>query len=283
MTEDPLKNLFIDEPVQVEEPVVEEAEAEPDQPVDPRIRLYVIHTYSGYENRVKTNLERRIESMNMREKIFQALVPMEKEKEIKGGKRREVEKKIFPGYVLVHMIMDDDSWYVVRNTPGVTGFVGSGARPVPLEDKEVRQLLKQLRDETPKYRITYAKGSPVRITAGPFQDFTGIVDEIMMEKEKVRVLVSIFGRETPVEITIYADRTFTFVTKTPPAAVLLKQAAGLEKGSGEPNKTKVGKVTRKQVRDIARQKMQDLNASDVEAAMQMIEGTARSMGIEVVG
>jgi len=125
---------------------------------------------------------------------------MEKEKEIKGGKRREVEKKIFPGYVLVHMIMDDDSWYVVRNTPGVTGFVGSGARPVPLEDKEVRQLLKQLRDETPKYRITYAKGSPVRITAGPFQDFTGIVDEIMMEKEKVRVLVSIFGRETPVEL-----------------------------------------------------------------------------------
>jgi len=149
---------------------------------------------------VKTNLERRIESMNMREKIFQVLVPMEKEKEIKGGKRREVERKIFPGYVLVQMIMDDDSWYVVRNTPGVTGFVGSGARPVPLEDKEVRQLLRQLRDETPKYRITYVKGSPVRITAGPFQDFTGIVDEIMMEKEKVRVLVSIFGRETPVEL-----------------------------------------------------------------------------------
>jgi transcriptional antiterminator NusG len=201
MSEDPLKNIFIDEPVVTEEPAAaEEAEAEAEAPTDPRIRWFVIHTYSGYENRVKTNLERRIESMNMREKIFQVLVPMEKEKEIKGGKRREVEKKIFPGYVLVQMIMEDDSWYVVRNTPGVTGFVGSGARPVPLEDKEVRQLLRQLRDETPKYRITYQKGSPVRITAGPFQDFTGIVDEIMMEKEKVRVLVSIFGRETPVEL-----------------------------------------------------------------------------------
>jgi transcriptional antiterminator NusG len=200
MSEDPLKHIFIDEPVAVEEEPAAEEEAEVEAPVDPRIRWYVTHTYSGYENRVKTNLERRIESMNMREKIFQVLVPMEKEKEIKGGKRREVEKKIFPGYVLVQMIMDDDSWYVVRNTPGVTGFVGSGTRPIPLEDREVRQLLKQLRDETPRYRITYQKGSPVRITAGPFQDFTGIVDEIMMEKEKVRVLVSIFGRETPVEL-----------------------------------------------------------------------------------
>src|SRR3972149_2285259 len=160
MTEDPLKNLFIDEPAQVEEPAAAEEEPEPAQPVDPRIRWYVIHTYSGYENRVKTNLERRIESMNMREKIFQALVPMEKEKEIKGGKRREVEKKIFPGYVLVHMIMDDDSWYVVRNTPGVTGFVGSGARPVPLEGKGVRQLLKQLRDDAPKYRNSHPTSSP---------------------------------------------------------------------------------------------------------------------------
>jgi transcriptional antiterminator NusG len=171
-------------------------------PKDPRIRWYVIHTYSGYENKVKSNLERRTQSMRSQggEKIAQVLVPTEKEKEIKGGKRREVDRKIYPGYVLVEMIMDDDSWYVVRNTPGVTGFVGSGARPVPLEESEVRQLLKQLRDETPKYRITFQKGSTVRITTGPFADFTGVVDEVMLEKEKVRVLVSIFGRATPVEL-----------------------------------------------------------------------------------
>jgi transcriptional antiterminator NusG len=142
----------------------------------------------------------------MKDKIFQVLIPTEKEKEIKGGKRREIDRKIFPGYVLVEVKTDErgelenDAWYVIRNTPGVTGFVGSGAKPIPLEDREVRQLLRQLRDETPKYRITYQKGSPVRITSGPFQDFTGLVDEIMMEKEKVRVLVSIFGRETPVEL-----------------------------------------------------------------------------------
>ncbi len=202
--DDPLKGLFADEPVQpVEEP------AEPDEVAvakDPRLKWYVIHTYSGYEAKVKSNLERRIASMNMKDKIFQVLIPTEKEKEIKGGKRREVDRKIFPGYVLVEVKTDEqgelenDAWYVIRNTPGVTGFVGSGARPIPLEDKEVRALLRQLRDETPKFRITYQKGSPVRITSGPFQDFTGLVDEIMMEKEKVRVLVSIFGRETPVEL-----------------------------------------------------------------------------------
>ncbi len=205
-TKDPIKEtikgLFADEPV---EPV-EEAEAEEAAPRDPRLKWFVIHTYSGYEAKVKSNLERRIASMNMKDKIFQVLIPTEKEKEIKGGKRREIDRKIFPGYVLVEVKVDErgelenDAWYVIRNTPGVTGFVGSGARPIPLEDKEVRTLLRQLRDETPKFRITYQKGSPVRITSGPFMDFTGLVDEIMMEKEKVRVLVSIFGRETPVEL-----------------------------------------------------------------------------------
>jgi transcriptional antiterminator NusG len=201
--DDPLKGLFADEPPpRPEEPV----EPEDTAPRDPRLKWFVIHTYSGYEAKVKSNLERRIASMNMKDKIFQVLIPTEKEKEIKGGKRREVDRKIFPGYVLVEVKTDEkgelenDAWYVVRNTPGVTGFVGSGAKPIALEDREVRQLLRQLRDETPKYRITYHKGSPVRITSGPFQDFTGLVDEIMMEKEKVRVLVSIFGRETPVEL-----------------------------------------------------------------------------------
>ena len=202
--EDIVKELFADEPVKAEEPVAEAEDAA--APRDPRRKWFVIHTYSGYEAKVKSNLERRIASMGMKDKIFQVLIPTEKEKEIKAGKRREVDRKIFPGYVLVEVLVDEkgelenDTWYVIRNTPGVTGFVGSGARPIPLEDREVRQLLRQLRDETPKYRITYQKGSSVRITSGPFMDFTGVVDEIMMEKEKVRVLVSIFGRETPVEL-----------------------------------------------------------------------------------
>jgi transcription termination/antitermination protein NusG len=161
---------------------------------------FVIHTYSGYENKVRTNLERRVASMAMNEKIFRVLVPTEDEIEVKDGKRRIAKKKVFPGYVLVEMLMDDDSWYVVRNTPGVTGFVGSGSKPLPLQDREVKTILRQLGDETPKFRITYQKGSSVRINSGPFMDFSGIVDEILPEKEKVRVLVSIFGRETPVEL-----------------------------------------------------------------------------------
>ncbi|MDR5683973.1 MAG: transcription termination/antitermination protein NusG [Armatimonadota bacterium] len=159
-----------------------------------------MHTYSGYENKVKTNLERRVASMNMQSKIFEVLIPTEDEIEVKEGKRRIAKRKIYPGYVLVEMIMDDDSWYVVRNTPGVTGFVGSGARPVPLDENEVKVILGQVTDEVPKLRINYHKGDTVRITSGPFQEFTGVVDEIQPEKEKVRVLVSIFGRETPVEL-----------------------------------------------------------------------------------
>ncbi|MBM3451288.1 MAG: transcription termination/antitermination protein NusG [Armatimonadetes bacterium] len=167
---------------------------------DDRRQWYVIHTYSGYENKVTTNLERRVSSMNMQEKIFSVLVPTEDEYEIKEGKRRIVKRKIYPGYVLVEMIMDDDSWYVVRNTPGVTAFVGSGNRPTALTEGEVKSILGHVRDEVPKFRINYEKGNAVRITSGPFQDFTGVVDKILLDKEKVRVLVSIFGRETPVEL-----------------------------------------------------------------------------------
>ncbi len=170
------------------------------RPADPRRRWYVIHTYSGYENKVKANLERRIASMNMQDKIFQVIVPTTDEIEIKEGKRRIAKRRIYPGYVLVEMIMDDDSWYVVRNTPGVTGFVGAGARPVPLDPEEVEMILGQMRGEAPRLRITYQKGDTVRITSGPFQEFTGVVEEILPEREKVRVRVSIFGRETPVEL-----------------------------------------------------------------------------------
>ena len=171
-----------------------------------RKKWFVIHTYSGYENKVKANLERRIHSMNMQDKIFRVLVPMEDEVEFKDGKRKITPKKVFPGYVLVEMDMDDASWYVVRNTSGVTGFVGSpgsGEKPVPLQDKEVKTILKQMGIETPKLKIDFAKGDRVKVTSGPFFDFTGIVDEIQPEKEKVRALISIFGRETPVELEFY--------------------------------------------------------------------------------
>ena len=167
---------------------------------------YVIHTYSGYENKVKANLERRIQSMAMQEKVFRVLVPMEDEVEFKDGKRKITPKKVFPGYVLVEMIMDDDSWFVVRNTPGVTGFVGSpgsGEKPHPLQDKEIKTILKQMGIETPKLKIDFAKGDRIKVTMGPFLDFTGIVDEIFPEKEKVRAFMSIFGRDTPVELEFY--------------------------------------------------------------------------------
>lgn len=167
---------------------------------------FVVHTYSGYENKVKANLERRIHSMGMQDKIFRVLVPMEDEVEFKDGKRKITPKKVFPGYVLVEMIMDDQSWYVVRNTQGVTGFVGSpgpGEKPVPLQEKEVKTILKQMGIEAPKLKIDFKRGDRVKVTSGPFFDFTGIVDEIAPEKERLRALISIFGRETPVELEFF--------------------------------------------------------------------------------
>jgi transcriptional antiterminator NusG len=161
---------------------------------------YVIHTYSGYENKVKANLEHRIESMGVEDQIFQVLVPMEEEIEIKNGQRQTVNKKVFPGYVLVEMAMSDESWYVVRNTPGVTSFVGSGNRPTPLVEAEVKKILKQMGVEAPKFKVQFQKGQSVRVKDGPFAEFIGTVDEVNPEKNKVKVLVSIFGRETPVEL-----------------------------------------------------------------------------------
>lgn len=163
-------------------------------------KWYVIHTYSGYENKVKTNLEKRVESMNMGDKIFRVLVPMEEEAEIKNGKKKLVKRKTFPGYVLVEMVMTDDSWYVVRNTPGVTGFVGSGSKPIPLLKDEVRQILKQMGVEEPKTKVNFTLGENVRVVSGPFENFLGAIEEIYPDKAKLKVLVSMFGRETPVEL-----------------------------------------------------------------------------------
>lgn len=161
---------------------------------------YVIHCYSGYENKVRHNLEQRIESMGMKAKIFDVIVPTEEEIEVKDGKRRTVERRVFPGYILVQMIMSEDSWYVVRNTPGVTGFVGMGNTPTPLRPEEVAQILKRMEAEAPKVKVTFKPGQKVRIVDGPFNDFIGTVAEIDMDRAKVRVMVSFFGRETPVEL-----------------------------------------------------------------------------------
>jgi len=163
-------------------------------------RWYVVHSYSGYENKVKKNLEHRIESLGMQNKIFEVVVPTEEEIELKDGQRRTVERRIFPGYILVRMIMDEDSWYVVRNTLGVTGFVGSIRRPTPLRKRDVDRILKRMRAETPKVKVTFRPGQKVRICDGPFEDFVGAVDDIYPDKGKVRILVSFFGRETPVEL-----------------------------------------------------------------------------------
>jgi transcription termination/antitermination protein NusG len=169
--------------------------SEGEQPV-----WYAIHTYSGYENKVRSHLEARIASMDMRNKIFRVIVPMEEEVEIKQGQRRTVQRKVFPGYVLVEMIMSDEAWYVVRNTPGVTSFVGSGTRPVPLQEHEIKSILKQVNQETekPKAKISFSKGQSVRVIDGPFTEFIGTVSDINMDRNKVTVLVSFFGRETPV-------------------------------------------------------------------------------------
>jgi transcriptional antiterminator NusG len=190
---------------------VEDGDASIESPEEEAIQegrqWYVIHTYSGYENKVKTNLEHRIQTMDAKDLIFQVVIPTEDEIEIREGQRRTVARKIFPGYVLTQMIelKEDDAessraWFVVRNTPGVTGFVGSGTRPVPLEPPEVKRILRQMRVEAPKVKVGFIVGQNVRIVDGPFQDFVGQVDDINLEKGKVKVLVSFFGRETPVEL-----------------------------------------------------------------------------------
>lgn len=192
-----------------DEEVREEGTAEATRPIadiPEDAEWYVIHTYSGYENKVKRNLEHRIESMGMLDDIFRVVVPIEEEVDIKDGQRRIVERKIFPGYVLVQMNLTDDSWSVVRNTPGVTGFVGSGQdpedrmRPTPLRPSDVERIMRRMESEEPQIRVSFRKGQNVRIVDGPFTDFHGVVDDLDMEKGKVRLMVNFFGRETPVEL-----------------------------------------------------------------------------------
>jgi transcriptional antiterminator NusG len=161
---------------------------------------YVLHTYSGYENKVKKSIETRIEALDLGDRVYEIVVPTQDEIEIRSGQRHTVQKKVFPGYVLVRMEMDDDTWYALRNTPGVTGFVNINNVPIPLPDTEVQNILKGMTAEAPRVRITFQVGDTVRITDGPFADFRGEIDEINQEKGKIRVLVSFFGRETPVEL-----------------------------------------------------------------------------------
>jgi transcriptional antiterminator NusG len=184
-------------PARSEPPIEEQPPVEPtgDQPA-----WYVIHCYSGYENKVRHNLEQRIETMGMKDKVFDVVVPTQEEIEVRDGKRRTVERHIFPGYVLVNMILSEESWFVVRNTPGVTGFVGMGTLPTPLRPEEVAQILKRMEAEAPTVKVTFKVGERVRIIDGPFNDFRGVVAEIDMERTKARVMVSFFGRETPVEM-----------------------------------------------------------------------------------
>ena len=164
---------------------------------------YVVHTYSGYENKVKINLEKRVETMGMQDKIFRVIVPEDEETEIKDGKKKVVKKKSFPGYVLTEMIMTDDSWYVVRNTPGVTGFVGSsghGTKPTPLLPEEVDAILKRMGVQKTEIQVDFEVNESVRVKEGPFADMEGVIENIDADKQKVRVLVDMFGRETPIEL-----------------------------------------------------------------------------------
>jgi len=179
-----------------------DSSAKTDTPVDDQRAWYVIHCYSGYENKVRHNLEQRIETMGMKGKIFDVVIPTQEEVEVRDGKRRTVERHVFPGYLLVNMVINEESWYVVRNTPGVTGFVGMGNLPTALRPEEVSQILKRMEAEAPHIKVSYKSGERVRIMDGPFNDFRGTVSEIDMDRSKVRVMVNFFGRETPVELDL---------------------------------------------------------------------------------
>lgn len=186
--------------LEIERALDDEALAESEEDSGPKSEWFVIRSYSGMENKVKKNLEHRAESMGMTDRILQVVVPTETEIEIKDGVRREVEKRVFPGYILIEMIMDEDSWYVVRNTPGVTSFVGMGNKPSPLSADEVERIMSRIESDEPRIKVSFEVGERVRITEGPFSEFTGLVKTIDADKGKARVMVSFFNRETPVEV-----------------------------------------------------------------------------------
>lgn len=198
-----------------EESVREQSEAVPTEPaaepnaapesepaLGPKRYWFVVHCYSGYEKKVEKGLKQRIASMGMQDQIFRVMVPTEEEIDVREGQRKVIQRRVFPGYILVEMAMSEESWYVVRNTPGVTGFVSSGDKPSPLREDEVAKILKRMESEQPKVRVSYRPGQAVHIIDGPFADFRGTVDEVNMEKGKVRVMVSMFGRETPLELDL---------------------------------------------------------------------------------
>lgn len=187
---------LVDDEAATAQGVASPLEDDEDDPSD----WFVVHCYSGYEKKVRHNLEQRIETMGMRDMIFDVIIPTQEEVEVKDGKRRTVERHIFPGYVLVNMVLTEESWFMVRNTPGVTGFVGMGNLPTPLRPEEVAQIIKRMESDSPMVNVTFKVGERVRIVDGPFNDFRGVVKDLDMERTKVRVMVSFFGRETPVEL-----------------------------------------------------------------------------------
>ena len=234
-------------------------------------KWYVVHTYSGHENKVKMNIEKIVENRGMQDLILDIVVPTEDRVEIKNGQRKVKTRKMFPGYVIVKMIVTNESWYLVRNTQGVTGFVGHGSEPIPLSNEEVARM----GIEKVFIDLDVEVGDSIRVISGPFEGFMDFCKQFNAKTQDQP------GMIIPVVITVYADRSFSFICKTPPAAVLIKKAAGLDKASGEPNKNKVGKITLAQAQEIAQTKMPDLNAANLESATEMIKGTARSMGILV--
>jgi len=319
------------------------------------MRWFVVQAFSGFEGTVKRSLEERITRAGLDEKFGDILVPTEEVVEIRNGQKRRSERKFFPGYVLVRMEMEDETWHLVKDVPKVLGFIGGTAdRPAPISDKEADSILQRVQDgvEKPRPKVLFDVGEVVRVTDGPFNDFNGVVGEVNFEKNRLLVEVKrsrdlwlqrkrlnpsgVFsnmakkvqayiklqvpagqanpsppvgpalgqhgvnimefckafnastqsveaGLPIPVVITVYNDRSFTYIQKTPPASVLLRKITGIAKGSGRPNTEKVGKVTRAQLEEIATTKDPDLTASDMDAAVKTIAGTARSMGLEVEG
>src|SRR5437588_807738 len=257
----------------------------------PKDQWFVVHVLSGQENKVRDNIEKRVKTEEMGDVIFEVLVPTERVSEIKRGKKSETTRKFFPGYLIVNMHLLDENnqlvgrtWYFIRETTGVIGFAGTKDKPIPMRKAEVDNMLAQMREreEKVKPKVSFEVGETVKVADGPFQNQNGIVEEIDPDRGKLRVSVTIFGRATPVVLTVFKDKSFTFITKSPPAAVLLKKAANIAAGSKEPNKTKVGKVTRKQVMEIVKTKAKDLNSRSDEAGFRVIAGTARQMGLEIV-